>query len=80
MMIFVKMYCLERVNTGWYSGVINGLDGETGQVCYAGTDTYTEHKVSDEKLKSEDGSNKFRINDAIALLQMGPPNLTVRVV
>ena len=43
---------------------------------YADENTYTKHKVSDEKLKSEDGPIKFRINDAVTIVQLDSPSLT----
>ena len=76
----VKTYCLEGEDTGWYSGVIDTIDSDTVQVYYADENTYTEHKVSDEKLRPEDGSIKFRINDAVSIVQLDLPSLTGRVI
>ena len=76
----VKTYCLEGEDTGWYSGVIDTTDSGTVQVYYADENTYTEHKVSDEKLRPEDGSIKFRINDAVSIVRLDLPSLTGKVI
>ena len=75
-----KTHCLEGEDTGWHGGSIDIIDSETGQVYYADENTYTEPKVSDEKLKSEDGPIKFLINGAVIVVQLDPPSLTGKVV
>ena len=75
----MKTWCLEGEDTGWYSGVIDTIDSENIQVYYADEDTYTEHKASDKKLSTEDGSIKFRINDAVTV-QLDSGNLCGKVI
>ena len=64
----VKVFCLEGEDTGWYSGAIDTVDKDKVQVYYAEDDTFTEHDINDKKLTSEDGSIKFRINDAVTIV------------
>ena len=76
----VKTYCLEGEDTGWYSGVIDKIVSDTIEVYYADENTYTEHKMSDEKLRPQDGSIKFRVNDAVTVVQLDSPSMTGRVI
>jgi hypothetical protein len=55
------------------------IDSKNIQVYYADENTYTEHKASDKKLSPEDGSIKFRINDAVTV-QLDSGNLCGKVV
>ena len=63
----MKVFYVEGEAKGWYSGAIDTVDKDKVQVYFAEDDTFTEHVVNVKKLTSEDGSIKFRINDAVTM-------------
>ena len=74
-----KVFCLEGEDTGWYSGVIDTVSKDKVKVYFAADDTFTEHEINDKKLTSEDGSIKFRINDAV-IMSMDSDQLKGKII
>ena len=76
----VMVFCTNGEATGWYSGVVDTAQPDEIQVYFAEDDTYTVHKLNDEKLRLDDGSLKFRLGDAVTVVQSDANSMEGRVV
>ena len=76
----VMVFCTNGEATGWYSGVVDTSQLDEVQVYFAEDDTYTVHKPNDDKLRLDDKSLKFRLGDAVTVVQSDANSMEGRIV